>query len=50
MERLYIAGSLFNEAEVNQRMYILRRSKIMKKVKLINDNFKYEIIEIKEGR
>lgn len=24
MERLYIAGSLFNEAEVNQRMYRLR--------------------------
>jgi hypothetical protein len=24
MERLYIAGSLFNEAEVNQRMKILR--------------------------
>ena len=27
MERLYIAGSLFNEAEVNQRMYILRSKK-----------------------
>ena len=24
MERLYIAGSLFNEAEVNQRMKLLR--------------------------
>ena len=27
MERLYIAGSLFNEAEVNQRMYRLRTNK-----------------------
>ena len=29
MERLYIAGSLFNEAEVNQRMKRLRIGSVM---------------------